>query len=25
LASVFYRENFHVVILPSPMSWNFAL
>jgi hypothetical protein len=25
LASVFYREGFHVVILPSPMSWNFAL
>ena len=25
LASVFYRENFHVVILPSSMSWNFAL
>ena len=25
LASLFYRENFHVVILPSPMSWNFAL
>jgi hypothetical protein len=25
LASFFYRENFHVVILPSPMSWNFAL
>jgi hypothetical protein len=25
LASFFYRQNFHVVILPSPMSWNFAL
>lgn len=25
LASLFYRENFHVVILPSPISWNFAL
>ena len=25
LASLFYREGFHVVILPSPMSWNFAL
>ena len=25
LASLFYREGSHVVILPSPMSWNFAL
>lgn len=25
LAELFYREDFHVVILPSPMSWNFAL
>ena len=25
LASSFYRAGFHVVILPSPMSWNFAL
>lgn len=25
LAELFYREGFHVVILPSPMSWNFAL
>jgi hypothetical protein len=25
LASLFYREGFHVIILPSPMSWNFAL
>jgi len=25
LASLFYRAGFHVVILPSPMSWNFAL
>ncbi len=25
LASLFYREGFHVVVLPSPMSWNFAL
>jgi hypothetical protein len=25
LAEVFYREGFHVVILPSPLSWNFAL
>jgi hypothetical protein len=25
LASLFYREGFHVAILPSPMSWNFAL
>jgi hypothetical protein len=25
LASLFYREGFNVVILPSPMSWNFAL
>jgi len=25
LASLFYPEGSHVVILPSPMSWNFAL
>jgi pimeloyl-ACP methyl ester carboxylesterase len=25
LASVFYKEGAHIVILPSPMSWNFAL
>jgi pimeloyl-ACP methyl ester carboxylesterase len=25
LASIFYQEGFHIVILPSPMSWNFAL
>lgn len=25
LADLFHREGFHVVILPSPMSWNFAL
>jgi predicted alpha/beta-fold hydrolase len=25
LASLFYREGFNVVILPSPMNWNFAL
>jgi hypothetical protein len=25
LASLFYRAGFHVVILPSPMNWNFAL
>jgi hypothetical protein len=25
LASLFYRDGAHVVILPSPMSWNFAL
>jgi len=25
LASLFYKEGFHVVTLPSPMSWNFAL
>jgi hypothetical protein len=25
LASLFYGEGFDVVILPSPMSWNFAL
>jgi pimeloyl-ACP methyl ester carboxylesterase len=25
LASLFYQEGFHIVILPSPMSWNFAL
>ena len=24
-AGLFYQEGFHVVILPSPMSWNFAL
>jgi hypothetical protein len=24
-ASVFHREGFHVVVLPSPMHWNFAL
>lgn len=24
-AGLFYREGFHVVILPSPMTWNFAL
>jgi len=24
-AGLFYREGFHVIILPSPMSWNFAL
>lgn len=24
-ARLFYQEGFHVVILPSPMSWNFAL
>ena len=24
-ASLFYHAGFHVVILPSPMSWNFAL
>jgi hypothetical protein len=24
-ASRFHREGFHVVILPSPMNWNFAL
>jgi len=24
-AALFYGEGFHVVILPSPMSWNFAL
>jgi hypothetical protein len=24
-AGLFYREGFHVVILPSPMSWNVAL
>lgn len=24
-AGLFYREDFHVVILPSPMTWNFAL
>ena len=24
-AGLFHREGFHVVILPSPMSWNFAL
>ncbi len=25
LASLFYREGFSVVILPSPLGWNFAL
>jgi hypothetical protein len=25
LASLFYREGSHIVILPSPMTWNFAL
>jgi hypothetical protein len=25
LAGLFYRAGFHVVILPSPMNWNFAL
>ena len=25
LARLFYQEGFHVVILPSPLSWNFAL
>jgi hypothetical protein len=25
LASLFFKEGSHVVILPSPMSWNFAL
>jgi hypothetical protein len=25
VARVFYEQGFHVVILPSPMSWNFAL
>ncbi len=25
LARLFYEEGFHVVILSSPMSWNFAL
>ena len=25
LARVFFEQGFHVVILPSPMSWNFAL
>ncbi len=24
-ASLFHHEGFHVVILPSPMNWNFAL
>jgi hypothetical protein len=24
-ASLFHKEGFHIVILPSPMSWNFAL
>ena len=24
-ASLFHHEGFHVVILPSPMTWNFAL
>ncbi|HEV8720405.1 MAG TPA: hypothetical protein VGW77_07160 [Candidatus Binatia bacterium] len=25
LAGLFYQEGSHIVILPSPMSWNFAL
>ena len=25
LATLFYREGSHIVILPSPMTWNFAL
>ena len=25
VAWLFHRQGFHVVILPSPMSWNFAL
>jgi hypothetical protein len=25
LASLFYQDGFHIVILPSPMNWNFAL
>ncbi|HWH77219.1 MAG TPA: hypothetical protein VNT76_07595, partial [Candidatus Binatus sp.] len=25
LASLFYKEGHHVVVLPAPMSWNFAL
>jgi predicted alpha/beta-fold hydrolase len=25
LANLFHREGFHVVVLPSPMGWNFAL
>lgn len=25
LSELFYREGFHVVVVPSPMSWNFAL
>jgi hypothetical protein len=25
LATLFYQQGFHIVILPSPMSWNFAL
>lgn len=25
LASIFHKEGAHIVILPSPMSWNFAL
>jgi len=24
-AGLFYGEGFHVVVLPSPMTWNFAL
>jgi hypothetical protein len=24
-ANVFHREGFHVIVLPSPMHWNFAL
>jgi hypothetical protein len=25
LATLFYQQGFHIIILPSPMSWNFAL
>jgi len=25
LATLFHQQGFHIVILPSPMSWNFAL
>lgn len=25
LANLFHQRGFHVVVLPSPMSWNFAL
>ncbi|HEY7166610.1 MAG TPA: hypothetical protein VIB79_18700 [Candidatus Binatia bacterium] len=25
LARLFYRQGFHILILPSPMTWNFAL